>query len=367
MPRAKKVGDDSELRRLTEGAALQRAFQLSHSIYRFREQDRETALQIVWEALRGVGVRLVAQREADRHGPYKPTKVRWNTLQWFQLLLYYKSETHEKRQEAAAAENTLTQEDMIIRYVKHLVLATSRRNSFHITLGLTRLLYDYGTVEAMRIYDLIFQDPDASTKKADAYYRGRKNRLIAELAKRFGGLLRVTEETRGGKRFEAQPDSLQFADLAPQYLTHFTPWETSCALPTPLDTWASVHSLRGSQASQIHSLIHPPCFSRIVGALKLDPPERRLKLPFFFLSRSHSFFGRWGGVAGRGRLVTARRRQFSRKMRPRRSARKSVRRGAAAGNLRRTRCASWWTGTSWPGWSPRGRIGSAWTSPTMPP
>jgi hypothetical protein len=282
MPQSENVRDEAELRRLTESAALERAFQLAHSIYCFREKDRRVALEIVWEALRGVEVRLVAQREADRHVPQKPTKVRWSTLQWFQILIYYKSETYERRQETSGGDS-LTQKDMVIRYIKHLILTTSRLNSFHITLGVTRLLYDYSTVEAMVIYDLIFQDPDASTKKADAYYRGRKNKLIEVLGNRFGGMLRIKQGPRGGKRFQPQNDSAQFADLVVRCLTRFTPWEVSCVLPTPLDTWASVHPLRDSQASQIHSLIHPDCFSRIVEALKLDPPEKRLALPMFSL------------------------------------------------------------------------------------
>jgi hypothetical protein len=275
-------GDEPELRRLTEHATLDRALRLAHSIYLFRERDRATALGIVWEAVRSVRVRLRAQSEADRHGPRTPTKVRWDTLQWLQVLIYLKSEAHERRQEIDDAAS-LTQRDMIVRYVKHLILATGQRNSFHIALGLTRLLYGYTTAEAMSIYDLIFQDPDVSTKKADAYYRGRKNRLIEELAARFGKMLRIDEDARGGKRFRAQPDSLPFVDLIVEYLSRFTPWGVSCALPAKLDTWTSVHSLKGSQQSQIHTLIHPACFSRIVAALKLDPPEKRLRLPLFFL------------------------------------------------------------------------------------
>lgn len=285
MPKSKHDRDESELRRLTERATLERAFRLAHSIYLFRDSDRETALRIVGGALSGVGVRLRAQSEADRHEPSRPTKARWNTMQWLQILIYCKSESFERRQEVADA-GSLTQTDMIIRYVKHLILATSRRNSFYITLGLTRLLYNYGTAEAMTIYDLIFQDPDVSTKKADSYYRGRKNTLIGELAARFGGMLRTFEDARGGKRFQAQPDSAPFAPLVADYLSYFTPWGVGCALPVRLDTWTSVHSLKGSQQSQIHTLIHPACFSRVAAALKLDSPGARLRLPLFFLPDS---------------------------------------------------------------------------------
>ena len=272
---------------MTEDRSLNQAFRLAHSIYRFKENDRKTALQIVSNALRAVEVRLLGQHEADRHDPQKPTKVRWNTLQWFQLLIYCKSEEYEKEQESKHSAS-LSEEDMIIRYIKHLILTTSRRNSFHISLGLSRLLYDYGAAETMAIYDLVFQDPDSSTKKADAYYRARKNKLIEELEKRFHQFVKIYQGPRGEKRFESDDDSSRFVELVVDYLTRFTPWETSCELPKQLDTWTAIRSLKSNQASQIHSLIHPDCFSKITAALNFDLPQNKLRLPHFFIAKGQS-------------------------------------------------------------------------------
>ena len=283
MPKSKTVLEGRELRRgVTDDFTLNQAFQLAHSIYRYKHSDREIALEVLWQALMGLDVRLVAQHEADRHEPQKPTKVRWKKAQWFQIAIYCKSETYERHQEANDRQS-LSQVDMIIRYVKHLILTTSRRNSFHISLGLSRLLYDYRAAESMAIYDLVFQDPDSSTRKADAYYRARKNKLIEELTRRFSPFLRISEGRRGEKMFARRSDSSQYVGLLNHYLTLFTPWETYCELPPQLATWTPVHALQTSQGSQIHSLIHPPCFSKITEALRLDPPERRLALPQFFL------------------------------------------------------------------------------------
>jgi hypothetical protein len=287
MPRSKSVREGAELHSLTDNATLNKAFQLAHSIYRYKEEDRKIALTIVWEALIGVGVKLMAQNEADRHAPEKPTKVRWSTLQWFQILIYCKSEAYERQQEADN-KNSLSEKDMIIRYVKHLILTTSRRNSFHITLGLSRLLYEYSAAETMALYDLVVQDPDSSTRKSDAYYRARKNKLIEELAERFQRSVKLHQAARGEKRFQAQDDSSRFIELVNEYLTRFTPWETSCVLPEQFDAWAPINSLKSSQAIQVHSLIHPVCFSRLAQALKLDPPESRLTLPKFFLTKKQS-------------------------------------------------------------------------------
>jgi hypothetical protein len=266
---------------------LARAFQLAHSLFRFRKRDRHIALTIVSEAVNAVQVRLIAQIEADRHDPQKPTKVRWNTQQWLQLLIYCKSEAFERQQENDNSP-PLTREDMIIRYIKHLILTTSRRNSFHVCLGLTRLAYDYGPSETMAIYDLVFQDPDASTKKSDSYYRGRKNRLLQELTVRFERFVRIEQGMRGEKRFQGDSESTRFAPLIARYLTLFTPWDTSCKLPANLDAWTTIQALQFSQSAQIHSLIHPGCFARITKALKLDDPDRRLALPEFLLEKQES-------------------------------------------------------------------------------
>ena len=287
MPKLQSSQEVLGLHRILEDATLNEAFQLTHSIYRYRKADRQVALGIVGQAVSGVKVRLIAQHEADRHDPIKPAKVRWNTLQWLQILLYCKSEAFEKQQEASN-KNLLSEDDMIIRYVKHLILTTCRRNSFHISLGLGRLLYDYSAGETMAIYDLVFQDTDSSTRKADAYYRARKNKLIEELQKRFHRFVRIEQGPRGEKRFQSRDNSAQFSDLVREYLTRFTPWETRCKLPERLDPWTTVHSLQSSQQSQIHSLIHPACFGRITEALNLDTPESRLSLPEFFLTGKQS-------------------------------------------------------------------------------
>ncbi len=282
MPKRDSGKSAREARRLTDQTSLNRAFELAHSIFRFTEETRAYALEIVTAALEAVEVRLSAQVEADRHDPDRPTKVRWNTAQWFQILLLCKSATYETNQEAGK-KVSLSRDDMIIRYLKHLVVTTFRRNSFHVSLGLSRLVYGYSAAEAVAIYDLVFQDPDSSTRKADAYYRARKSKLIEELERRFHQFLKIQEGARGEKGFQLDPDSNTFSALVFEYLTRFAPWDTMCELPRELDGWNTITPLQSSQASQIHALMHPPCFAKIAEALKLAPPEQSLALPQFFL------------------------------------------------------------------------------------
>jgi hypothetical protein len=129
MPKAKPVRARYELRRMTEDGSLNQAFQLAHSIYRYKPSDRKIALNVVSDALSAVKVRLLAQHEADRHDPQRPTKVRWDTLQWFQLLIYLKSEAYEKQQEANQ-RTSLSEQDMTVRYLKHLILTTAGETHF---------------------------------------------------------------------------------------------------------------------------------------------------------------------------------------------------------------------------------------------
>lgn len=282
MPRPESRPPTRGVNRLAGHESLNKAFELAHAIYRFDERWRAIAVRIVTEALQAVDVRLSAQLEADRHDPQKPTKVRWKTEQWFQILVLCKSANYELQQEAGK-DIMLSRDDMIIRYLKHMVVTTFRRNSFHVSLGLSRLVYGYSAAEAVAIYDLIFQDPDSSTRKADAYYRARKSKLIEELEKRFHPFLKIEEGSRSEIRFQLDPESNRFSALVAEYLARFTPWDTVCELPRKLDGWSTITSLQSSQASQIHALVHPACFARICEALKLAPPEKSLALPKFFV------------------------------------------------------------------------------------
>ncbi|MFN8000783.1 MAG: hypothetical protein U0X75_07185 [Acidobacteriota bacterium] len=55
--------------------------------------------------------------------------------------------------------NTLPQsrdvtEELLVHYVKHLVMLTVSRNSFHVTIGISRVLHNYSTTEAILLYHL---------------------------------------------------------------------------------------------------------------------------------------------------------------------------------------------------------------------
>ncbi len=66
-----------------------------------------------------------------------------------------------------------------------------KRNSFYVTLGISRILHNYGTNDAMEIYNIVVQNPDRVHD--DYYYRSRKGVLMKELKACFGELLETVK------------------------------------------------------------------------------------------------------------------------------------------------------------------------------
>ncbi|MEM2944684.1 MAG: hypothetical protein QW087_08090 [Methanomassiliicoccales archaeon] len=280
---------------------LEMAFQLAYFIH----PEKPIALRIATEALAKLEIACTAQ---DKRLYYKPTgrlllertqrhkhrtKVSMSELHLLQRLVYIESEPYEQAQERSNIAG-LSEEDMIIRFIKHLVRITIRRNSFYVTLGLSRLLHNYSTAETMEIYNLVVQDPERV--RDDSYYRSCKGRLMNELQERFGNLLKIVRGQRGEERFHVRDDPDRHVGLVKKCLILFTPWKTRCVLPeslNPMEETIPPLTFEGDdpdeehpvELNRIHSLLHPDCHSRLIGALGFDPPEKRLALPHFSLSR----------------------------------------------------------------------------------
>lgn len=207
-------------------------------------------------------------------------------MQLLQRLVYIAAEPEERRQEARGVSEAA----WLIHYLKHLARITLKRNSFFVTLGVSRLLHNYTTPETMQIYELVVQDP--ARGRDDSYFRRRKAQLMRELQSRFGGRLTVQRGLRGEERFQARPEVECFLALVADCLCAFTPWETRCSVPDAFDPrrdeWPPLR-FRGSdpdaehavEAARLHALLHPDCYSRLLAALRLEAPARRLELPQF--------------------------------------------------------------------------------------
>ena len=287
--------------------------------------SRQDAVRTVEEAMARLDVTTAAQgkrlyyksasswmggAKADRYR----NKVLFSEVHLLQRLVYIASEPYEQPEERDSVNNGSSGEEaLLIHFIKHLVRITTRRNSFYVTLGLSRLLYNYTTAETMEVYNAVIQDPERV--KDDYYYRSRKGVLMQELKKRFGGLLEVARGPRGEERFRASDNQAKFAELAAECLSYFTPWYTSCLVPAgvnPIMDGITSLSSRGQkeedkvEVDRIHAVLHPSCHDRLIEALGFDAPAQRLEVPHFFLSNGSSGGGGTGGGGQRERKNPAR-------------------------------------------------------------
>lgn len=199
-----------------------------------------------------------------------------------------------------AGRAPLTKETMIIRYIKHLIYLSLSHKSFHLAVGLGRILYNYSYSETSRMYEIgVAQSGDFN--KSDVHYRDWKKIIFDKLRSRFEGFVTAVEKSRGERRFETCRGSGDLTRFVEACLSLFTPWGSCCVLPHTfckgkMDVPALQSPQEGSnnfdpddehiiEKNRMHTIIHPCCFSRLVLALELDPPGSRLEVPGFFVSR----------------------------------------------------------------------------------
>jgi hypothetical protein len=268
---------------------LEKGFELAYFIL----PDRAQAVRIVTGAMN----KLKAQsgRESrraywrDKHlkrGITRITRKEQDALQW---LIFYETDLYEQEQEKSGSA---TIRDLVVRYIKKLVRVTTAMSSFHVNVGLHRLMHNYSTAETQRVYEAITE----RYLGADEYRRA-KSVLMARLEKRFGDLLRTVRTQHGELRFEVQQDQGRWAALVDTCLKMFTPWSTNRACPVPNDYDASSEKLPARlsgkgpdkvdpneiEINRCHAFIDPVCYGRLMQALTFDAPGQRLALPKFFM------------------------------------------------------------------------------------
>lgn len=293
---------------------LNKAFDLAC----FIQRDRDAAVNIVARALTRLEVVTAAQGKRLYYRPSgRPwslrsqsdrlrNKISFDELHLLQRLIYIESEPYEIAQEQGKGPTAVSEEDLVIHFIKHLVGKTIKRNSFYVTLGLGRLLHSYTTAETMDIYNAVIQDPERV--KDDYYYRSRKGVLMQELKQRFGDLINICRGPRGEERFETDHNQSRFVHLVRDCLSFFTPWNTPCLIPAGVDPiregipHLSYHGHKEEdkiEVNRIHAVLHPDCFRRLTDDLCFDPPEKRLDVPRFFYADDMNSNG-----LGNGRLST---------------------------------------------------------------
>jgi hypothetical protein len=277
--------------------SITRAFDLAYFIH----GDKAAALRIAAEATAKLELAAAAQDKrlyytpkADRHR----SKVSASQAHLMQRLVYAESELYERETErrflTSNPGDDHAEEAMIIHFIKHLVRITARRNSFYVTLGVSRLLHQYSTAETMELYNVVVQDPDRV--RDDYYYRSRKKQLMQEMKDRFGEMLQISRGARGEDRFLTDDCPNGHADLVRDCLRRFTPWDTRCALPAKFDPFTDAipalafdgrdpDAEHGIEASRFHAVLDPACFERLAAGLNLPAPAAHLAVPHFAIAK----------------------------------------------------------------------------------
>ncbi|HEV7858749.1 MAG TPA: hypothetical protein VGO91_08995 [Pyrinomonadaceae bacterium] len=277
---------------------FEKAFRLAY----FINGSKQKAISIVIGAMNKLEVAATAQFKRLYYTPARRnasdtakaeshrTKVSLSELHLLQRLIYIESEPYEREREQLLDQDAPDEHEMLIHFIKHLVKMTIKRNSFYVTLGISRLLHNYSTAETMEIYNVAVQDPERV--KDDYYYRSRKGRLIQEMKERFGALINVSRGQRGEERFQTHDSPEEFVELVFECLDQFSPWNTSCPVPVEFDpieneirslAFSSNHDEDKVEINRIHAILHPDCYGRVTKALRLELPARRLDIPYFFL------------------------------------------------------------------------------------
>ena len=267
----------------------EKVFQLAFFIV----PDRALAQEIAGRAIEKLG----AQRSRERRRIYwrirnvklrirRITRTDEDALQW---LVYLEAEAFEKEQEQGDRQ---TEVDMVIRYVKHLVQLTTGASSFYVNVGLNRLLRNYTTPEVQQIYEFTTQHYPASEE-----YRKVKGRLMNELTRRFGPLIKVRTSEYRELKFEAYEDQNRWASIVEECLEFFTPWSSRRACltgknkPAIGETGTTIQyrpsQKDGIETDRCHWFMHSPCYGELARRFQFDAPEERLSVPQFFLANNN--------------------------------------------------------------------------------
>jgi hypothetical protein len=271
---------------------LDRAYKLAHFIL----GDKRLALTVAISSMTKLEAasNIQARRMFYRKTRTKPQvrRVSSDDIQLLQRLVYVESELYERLQENDPS--SLSPDDLLIRFVKHLVRITTKRSSLYVAVGICRILYGYTTEETMRLHDF---SCDLGQIKESHQYRRCKRLLLEEMRRRFSAFIEIEVGERGEDRIVREHSLTSHQDsLVRQCLNAFTPWGTTCEDSSRLAPTGHEPSLFWDQEirerKRFHQLIHPACFSSVIEELRIQPHAASVP-KFFGLASTASEEWRW--------------------------------------------------------------------------
>lgn len=289
-------------------SAARWAFRLGH----FLLADRREARSVLYQAAARLHVTALAQkkREAKRPKGKVHKKISLTPGPLLQYLVYLCAEPYERAQEQEYKDGarTLTAEDMLVRYIKHLMMLYLEHNSFYATVGQSCVLFDFETSQAGRLYETLVQGSTVYLDtKGDYSVRDAKRELRRRLASRFGRFVTLYDGTRKEPRFVTTAVTGRHFRFVKRCLHRLQPvLETNGRagdwhLPARVDLMAydlaelqydeQDGDLRAEQAAELrrlHVVTHPCCWARLLRAAYFTYSRRRLVLPEFILTNDEN-------------------------------------------------------------------------------
>jgi hypothetical protein len=263
-------------------------FGLAYELAYFIHVNKETACFVAEDALDQLPTMLGKQgsyrkppgllsgfwKGGERSRPVRRT-LKLNEQQMLQWLVYQHSESWEREAERGEGLYLPTEEDMIVRYLKHLVFITLRLGSFYVSLALGQLLHQFDRRQTRLFYDILTQSDSARMK--DMGYIGKQRlELLSRICQRFDRIIHTTKTPRGERQIVTQPTTQSIFELVQECLRRFTPWETACTIESGFDV-TDIPGLYFSGADidedriemdRIHTVVDPVCFARFAEGLR---------------------------------------------------------------------------------------------------
>jgi hypothetical protein len=253
---------------------LERGFQLACFVVR----ERAAALDVVRGAANKLKARSFQEHKRfywrDKHLKRHITKIAREEAATFQWLILSECERKEIQQEKSGP---VSEEDLLLRYIKFLIRVTTGYSSFHVNVGLQRILYHRSASETQRIYESI----------SDRYigideYRRAKLAVMQKLRARFGNFLRTVRVGYGELQFEENENSDSWFGFVERCLEIFTPWTAELRCPPRLDSSERPAGDDYLESARCHLLIHPECKSELFRTLGIAVSADQLAVPMFF-------------------------------------------------------------------------------------
>ena len=312
LPAAPTVSPGPE----SEDDLIDAAFELAYFIH----QDRPIAQAICLEAMQKLEIAAVAQIKRLYYRPLRQSRSRasWGDRHLLQRLVYFQSEAWERLAEARDPDS-LTEEDLLLRFFKHLCQITMKRNSFYASIALGRIVHAYSTADTMDLFYAIA--PEGCERKQSDYLRSRKAQLLDEVRTRFGDLLSIVRGPHQEDRIETREPIPQKAAWVRECLRVLTPWAIPCwgQKETPSggrrrNRFAPERDEDSQEARRFHALFHPPCFATLARLARLADPESRLAIPRFQVRGRPPAQGGRGGEDRSTRLLPEERAAIQRQL-----------------------------------------------------